>query len=669
MVNSYTRKNHTKHNIRKNHTKTKKIRKIRKIKKLKITVDTDFYTFINKKWLDHHKYIPENNNVTNSFTLLQNKVDAEIQNILFKKVFKETTPTANRTKNLFEAASHWNNALVEKQINDRIFNLNQYRKAGNQNAMYEMLAWSMKTGFAFPFYFYFNQDTKNPKKYTTYIQESGLSFYSKEFYYKNNHAANQSRKMYLLYLNTLFIQAFGKNHCFNVEHILNVEKELVNYTFSKKQPVEKLYNKYSDQSLKRHFHFDWDHFAKLIGFKNVPKELIVINIKYFKNCMHILNKSWASDEWYAYWVYQILLIFSKFHSQLNAVTFGFFNTFLNGTKKQQSLTKQGFYFVEQIMNTEINKLYFKHYKYPDEIEYTKNLIERIVNSFKTNFTQNKWLSKKTIDKALLKLDTLKIIVGYKTQWQSDPTCDFKSNDSFGNYELYLQWHMNDSIQKYLHPVPSSDIFLKGNDLNTYDVNATYNNLKNEIIVPNAILQPPFINLKKSMAYNMANIGIIIGHEIMHAFDDEGCKYNEKGAYENWWTHEDTKIYKKRQSEIAKMYLSMAKDDNIKIDVHLTMGENLADIGGFLNVEQAFIDYLTDNKIFGVQFDEQLKDFYTYYAKEWRSTMRSKFITSRMIYDPHSLAKYRVNSSIKFSQHFHRVFNIENNINNTMKSLF
>jgi predicted metalloendopeptidase len=166
-----------------------------------------------------------------------------------------------------------------------------------------------------------------------------------------------------------------------------------------------------------------------------------------------------------------------------------------------------------------------------------------------------------------------------------------------------------------------------------------------------------------MAYNMANIGIIIGHEIMHSFDDDGCKYNEHGSYEDWWAPEDLKKYKVKQNEIMKMYLEMAKKDNIKIDAKMTLGENLADIGGFKNVEQAFMDYLTEKQIFGLEYDKQLKNFYTYFAKEWRSSIRAKFAESRINYDTHSIAKYRVNISLGFSHNFHRVFNIENKLNN------
>lgn len=634
-----------------NKHKTKKTRKIR------VTEKDDFYTYINKRWLDHHKYVPKNRGATNSFILLQNKVDNEIRDLLFKKVFKETTPTARRTKKLFDSMSHWNNALVEKQINDCIFQLNQYRKVGTQEAMYKMFAWFALSGFSLPFNFYIMPDLKTPKKYIPYIQESGIDFQNKDFYFNNSHTSREGRQHYLQFLNNFFSQAFVSGSCFKPENVFAVEKMLVKYTYDKKQSLEKLYNKYSETSLKNKFQFNFAEFTKLLGFHSVPKKVVIENVKYFKNTVHILNKSWASEEWYDYWVYQILTTFSRYHSELYEINYHYFNALTNGITKPPSLTKLGIYKVEQIMNTEMNKKYMEYYKNTKEIEFTKQIIERIRISFRDSLLENKWLSKKTLERLLLKLNTMHIVVGSKTKWQPDPDCEFKEDDGFGNFQLYMEWKWKELVRKFYLGVPDSDVWTKGIDEDTFDVNASYNNSKNELIIPNAILQPPFIDLNKSMAYNMANIGSIIGHEIMHAFDDDGCKFNEKGEYESWWSLEDLKIYKEKQRAIIKHYEIMAKKDKLKIDNKLTLGENLADIGGFINAEKTLIEYLIESGYTGEKFDHQMRDFYTFYAKEWRTINKPKFVPF-LLKDSHSLAKYRVNSVLSLSPHFKRIFGIE-----------
>jgi putative endopeptidase len=622
-----------------------------------ITEKDDFYTFINKKWLNHHKYVPENRSSTNAFVLLQEKVDNEMRDILFKKVFKETTPTtptARRTKHLFESMSHWDNALAEKHLDQCIFQLNQYRREGK---MYEMFAWFMKAGFSLPFHFYIMPDIKNNKKFLPYIEEGGLSFQNKDFYFGHSYSSRENRKKYYAFLKTFFSQAVVSGSCFNPEKVVAIEEKLAKYIYDKKQPVEKLYNKYGETTLKTRFHFDFPKLAKLLGFHRTPKKVVIENTRYFENVMHLLNKSWASEEWYDYWVYQILIVVSRYQSELYETCFKFFNSFTYGITKPPSLVKIGISKVEQIMNTEMNKKYLEYYKNTDEIEFTKKIVERIRFSFRDSLLKNNWLSQRTLDRFLLKLDTMQIVVGSKTKWQSDPGCDFVSDDGFANFEMYMAWKMKEMIRTFYLGVPETSVCIRGSDQDAFDVNASYTNTKNELLLPNALLQPPFVDLKKSMAYNMANIGSIIGHEIMHAFDEDGCKYNENGEYENWWLPEDLKKYEAKQREIVKHYELMAKHDKIRIDSKIKLSENLADIGGFLNAEKTFIEYLIESGYTGTNYDRELKSFYTFYAKEWRTINKPKFV-SFLLKDSHSLAKYRVNSVLSLSPHFHRVFGIE-----------
>jgi putative endopeptidase len=642
-------------------TKKHKNRLHKKTRKMRLTEKNDFYTYTNKRWLDNHKYVPENRSSTNSFILLQNKVDNEMRDILFKKVFKETTLAARRTKTLFESMSCWNDALVEKQLNNCIFQLNQYRKLGTIEAMYKMFAWFTHSGFLLPFNFYVMLDLKSPKKYIPYIQESGISFQNKDFYFGNSHNSREGREKYTKFLKAFFSQAFVSGSCFNPENVINVEKMLVKYSYDKKEPLERMYNKYVNTSLKNKFKFDFSEFSALLGFHSTPKKVVIENIKYFKNAMHILNQSWASEDWYDYWVYQILIVFSRYHSKLYEISYNYFDVITNGVTKPPSLTKLAIYRVEQIMNTEMNKKYMEYCKNTKEIEFTKQIVERIRISFRNSLLENEWLSKKTLERLLTKLNSMHIVIGSKPKWQEDPDCDFIEDDGFGNFQLFMEWKWREIVHQYSLKVPDSDVWIRGIDQDTFDVNASYNNSKNELILPNAILQPPFVDLNKSMAYNMANIGSIIGHEIMHAFDDDGCKFNEKGEYETWWSLEDIKTYKEKQKAIIKHYEIMAKRDKLKIDNKLTLGENLADIGGFLNAEKTLIEYLIQNGYTGEKFDQQMRDFYTFYAKEWRTINKPKFVTF-LLKDSHSLAKYRVNSVLSLSPHFHRIFGIENGHN-------
>ena len=198
------------------------------------------------------------------------------------------------------------------------------------------------------------------------------------------------------------------------------------------------------------------------------------------------------------------------------------------------------------------------------------------------------------------------------------------------------------------------------DQNVYDVNAYYNSLENELVFPNAILQPPFVDVEKDFAYNLASIGATIGHEMLHAFDDDGYYYDENGVYiENgWWRENDKKMYEVKQKKIVKQYEDAAKLDKLKIDGSLTLSENIADVGGFLLAEAVLIDYLNEKEIYGERQDKYLKEFYTSYARNWRSNKSIQVFKKSLREDEHSHSKYRVNCVLSNSKNFQRVFDIK-----------
>jgi predicted metalloendopeptidase len=161
-----------------------------------------------------------------------------------------------------------------------------------------------------------------------------------------------------------------------------------------------------------------------------------------------------------------------------------------------------------------------------------------------------------------------------------------------------------------------------------------------------------------MAYNMANIGTIIGHELMHAFDEDSREYNENGEYESWWSENDIKIYKKKQKIIINHYDKMAIKDKVKINSESNLSENIADIGGFIIVEKTLINYLSEIGCSKEEFDKQMRDFYVFYAKEWRTIRKPQDLKTVVNGDPHILEKYRVNSVLALSSNFHRIYGIE-----------
>jgi putative endopeptidase len=324
------------------------------------------------------------------------------------------------------------------------------------------------------------------------------------------------------------------------------------------------------------------------------------------------------------------------------------------------MSDRGVDIIKQIMNTEISETYLKYYKNSKEILFVKDITERIIKVFENRLKNNSWLSHNSIKKALLKLKNIKITIGSKNKWERDTTVEFNNYDYFENYEKYINWNLNKYIANYYKKTPDYKTWVKETDQNVYNVNALYVDINNELIIPNAILQKPFVDLSKSIAYNMANIGIIIGHEIIHGYDDEGSKYNENGIYGNLWSNEDIEKYKRKQELVLKMYDLLNKNDHINHNNSLKLSENISDIGGFLIVENAYINLLRD-KGFDIEKQEKcLIEFYGYYAKLWKTLYNKKYLNEIKYFDTHSNSKYRTNITLMMSAHFRNIYGLKDN---------
>jgi putative endopeptidase len=185
------------------------------------------------------------------------------------------------------------------------------------------------------------------------------------------------------------------------------------------------------------------------------------------------------------------------------------------------------------------------------------------------------------------------------------------------------------------------------ELPSFIVNAYFNPTRNEILFPAAILQPPFLDLSKSHIYNYSNIGSVIGHEIIHGFDDQGAKFDENGSVTDWWQQSDKTNYEEKVKKIRKVY------DNEGIDGKLTAGENIADFGAVI-MPLIGLKYKLMKKL----TDDEIREFYTSYASHWQYLIRPEAAEERKLSDPHAFSDLRVNIPLKHSTTFQRVFNIK-----------
>jgi predicted metalloendopeptidase len=639
--------------------KRRSSRKTRKARNKPPVLKDNFYYYVNKNWFSN-TFISKSDADKSNFTIIQKKVNNELYKCLTQYIFKEKIKTTTQCKNLYSSLTNWNDQLVENQVYLFIKEINNFRKS--ETNLYPFLKWSIYNGFIIPIDFGVVTDFKKSRKQIATIAENGFSFTVKDMYFNKQKNYVITREYYVKFIQFIFSLFFGDNNTYSAKDVFDIELDLATkmYSVDDYEDLNKTYNRYTNKEAKRYCNFDLTLFLKEFGMTNVHY-INFMNPEYTKHALTLMKKGWTSIKWNSYWVFKLLVNASMYHSKLHKSFFDFFTYKLKGISKEIPSNIIATVTIANMMNATVSKMYIKHYKNAKEIEFVKDIVSRLIKVFKERLTKNTWLSQPTKEYALNKLDKLVYAIGYKDNYSEDPNCDFLGNDAFGNNIKYINWIFDRYKRDINKPIPNNSYWFKPEEMNVFDVNAFYSNSKNEIILPNAILQKPFIDLSKKISYNFAYIGFIIAHEIIHGFDVHGSSFDEKGILQSssfgWWTKQDLENYKLLQEDVKEHYRALAKKDGIEINAELTLNENIADISAMSLIEDALESYLFEQNIFGEKQDEYFKDLYYNYARQWRSILRPKQISNRLLLDQHSLSKYRVNCVLMRSKRFNTIFNI------------
>jgi putative endopeptidase len=610
----------------------------------------DYYSFINHWWINSHAS-QEKKQEINIFIEMQDHVNDDLVLLVQKSL---------SLKKIYDSMLHTTDVSVEKNILEQMDHL--HTLSSQKTNVYTFLVWLSSQGFISPIHYDVEEDPKNNQYFISTLEGGGqgaaTSFTLDD---KNAYKNPKIKRTMIEYYQHLFSNVLGENHPYNVASIFDIEKSLIQKTMNVVDTfnMSKIYHKYNPEEVKTHCDFDLHEFSKQMGIKT-PSYVLVQNPRYIRFAMRLL-KTWNNEKWRPYWVYQIIKMASIFHTKLYKIREDFLSKFYiilpEKTKEKRALS-----FTKMILNSQLNKQYLASYKKVKERKYAISMINIIKKVLKDRIKKNRWLHPTTKVSAIEKLDGMNFVVGYKEEFEPDPTTtmvDFSPDDGFKNLIFYNQWNLTEKCKREGKHIPPRSFWLRDDDLNTFDVNAFYNVSRNELILPNAILTEPFTDIEKSVSYNFAQLGTTIGHEMMHAFDSEGYQYDEKGNYRVWWRDEDRKRYKAKQNSVKIQYEEFAKRDNYKIPAELNMGENIADISGFLLAEDALCYHLKIEK--GEKEEEIAKalyEFYFYYAKQWRSTLQTKEMTGKIDNNLHTISKYRVNCVLSRSRRFQEMYGIK-----------
>ncbi|HRH24037.1 MAG TPA: M13 family metallopeptidase [Candidatus Paceibacterota bacterium] len=501
-----------------------------------------------------------------------------------------------------------------------------------------------------------DQDSKNSEKYLLHIYQDGLGMPERDYYLKNDPESKRVRDAYLPYVERV-LRLMGTKPAKAAgaaATILRIETALAKAWMSKedRREAEKVYHKKTVRELARLAPaIDWPRYFKNTGAGTLSS-VIVMHPEFLAACSTLLTEV-SLEDWKTYLSFHVTNDYAGYLSATFVRTsFSFYGTVLSGTKVMKPLWRRTMNAVNGSLGEPLGRIYV-HKHFSKDAKYKMELlVADLFEAYEARLKNIDWMTPTTKKKALKKLRAMNRKIGYPDKWKSYAGLTIRPDDFAGNAIRSELFEHRREMKKLAKPIDRTEWFMFPQTVNAYFAP----NL-NDIVFPAAILQPPFFNLEADDAVNYAAIGSVIGHEITHGFDDQGSKYDEKGNLKSWWTLADRARFEKKASIIVKQYDAYTVADGVHVNGKLTLGENIADLGGIAIAYDAYQLRLkkTGRAVLGGFTPEQR--FFLGLTLFERESARPEYQKMQVLTDPHSPAKYRINGPVGNVPAFYEAFTV------------
>jgi endothelin-converting enzyme/putative endopeptidase len=504
------------------------------------------------------------------------------------------------------------------------------------------------------FRFASEQDFANSAQVITTADAGGLGLPNRDYYVKTDAKSKEIRAAYRAHLARMFEMLGDSKQAASAaaDTVLSMETDLARSSLSPEDQRDphKIYHKMTLAKLKKLApNFDWSSYVKTL---DVPAgtAINVAQPEFYKKLNTMLGKRGIAD-WKTYLRWKIVdahaANLSKPFEQAN---FDFFSTKLRGVEKISPRWKTCVRAVDRDLGEALGQVFAKRTFAPATKQRAADMTQAIERAMEGRIAALDWMSDSTKKAALEKLHTLVNKIGYPEQWRDYSALEIKRDDYFGNVERSQTFEAKRQLAKIGKPVDRNEW-----DMTPPTVNAYYNAQMNDINFPAGILQPPLFDPRLDDAPNFGNTGSTIGHELTHGFDDEGRQFDAKGNLRDWWTKKDADEFTKRTSCVVQQYSSYTVIDDVKINGKLTLGEDVADLGGTILAYVAWKATTANQKLEPI--DELTPDqrFFVGMAQWACSNTRPEALRLRALTDPHSPARYRVNGVVANMPEFAQAF--------------
>ena len=501
-------------------------------------------------------------------------------------------------------------------------------------------------------------DKKDAEWNLMQIDQGGISMGERNYYLGDDEPTRHIREAYRLYVRHLFGMT-GKSATEaekSMEAVMNIETRIAraSYSATEQRDVEKNYHKMSYRQLLTDFPgIDWSTLFLLNGIPAV--EYVTVNQP---EPIHEVEKILAEctvEELKAYLYYKTVDdAASSLSDRFRAEAFNFYNHTMSGAEQDRPRWKRAISSVEGALGMAVGKMYVEKYFPESSKKRMEELVKNLQQALRQRIAQQTWMTEETKRQAYEKLDAFYVKIGYPDQWIDYSALNIDETLSYyENLVRATQFMSHYYIDKRVNKRTDRTEWL----MKPQTVNAYYNPTTNEICFPAGILQPPFFNAEADDACNYGAIGVVIGHEMTHGFDDQGSQFDKDGNLKDWWTETDKANFKKRTDVMRRFFDQVEVLPGLNANGQLTLGENIADHGGLNIAFQALQNAMKTHPLPSKDGFTPEQRFFLSYGLIWANNIREEMLRKQVQTDPHSPARWRVNGALPHIEAWYKAFNI------------
>ena len=620
----------------------------------------DFYNYVNGNWMKNTK-IPEDRTIWGGFSVLRKSTDKDVLDILAKaKKNGNYNADTDQAKALFLFDSKLDiDTRNTAGINPLQPALDAIASINNLNDLQTVLMTVPNVSSPFMEFVSFG-DLNDSTINAAYLTENGLGLGERDYYLDMDTKSVEIRSKYVEHISRM-LQFLGDDEISAIasaEKILTMETELAIPRLDKVQSRDmRNYNNPTSISDIQLLIPSFD-IQKMMADKKIKQKidtLIVTQPKFINALNSFLTKHTIDD-------IKTLLRWDTFVSSAGRLTeeievanWEFYSNYLRDAKEMRPAKERALAVVNNNVGEALGQLYVDA-KFPLEAkEKAEVMIANVIAAYQARIQVLDWMSTETKTKAIEKLDKFTVKIGYPDTWEDYSTLDIKkSNTYFENISAINKWSTANNLSEIGEPVDKTEW-----GMSPQTVNAYFNPLNNEIVFPAAILQAPFYDYLADDAVNYGGIGAVIGHEISHAFDDSGARFDANGNLVNWWSEEDLKQFTTRGDALATQYSKIEVLDSVYINGKFTLGENIGDLGGVLGAYDGLqMLYEKNGRPEDIDGFTAEQRFFMSWATVWRTLTRDEELRNRIKTDPHSPGRIRATQPLINIDTFYEAFDIK-----------